>query len=494
MVRVSLSLLGLTTILSGTAVGTATTCSSLCKALESQLPGQVSYPESTSYNESISSYYSGQEKDLEPGCIFAPKDASEVSKFIKLATAGGSRIQFAIRSGGHTIWKGAANIDGGITVDLRLMNSVMLSADQKVASIGGGGIWSEIYPQLVPYNLTVMGGRVSGIGVGGFSTGGGINFLSRRHGFACDNIYGYEVVLASGEIVYATASSYSDLWLALKGGSNNFGIVTRFDVPTFPLGTMLGGSLSFNYTTATLDAHAKAFSQFMDPQNFDDAADMGVALVFISGGIYALGDSLFYVKPIEDPPVYQPFTSIPGLVQNGLKLADVGEIVLDSPGVLSPDASRAIDIVYSFKNADAALYSELFQTWEDGTKALPDIEGLQLVLLIQTHPVTNGTNSLGLPPGEKDLVMSVLTAAYTNAADDEAVQKGMQDIIDKHVEVLTKQGLYIPFQYLNYADSSQDPIAGYGPEVKTRLQAVSKKYDPHGVFQSMVPGGFKLFK
>jgi hypothetical protein len=68
--------------------------------------------------------------------------------------------------------------------------------------------------------------------------------------------------------------------------------------------------------------------------------------------------------------------------------------------------------VYSFRNGDTSFYSELFQAWEDGTKDLVDIEQLQLVLLIQPHPVTNGTNSLGLTPGETDVVMSVVTAAY----------------------------------------------------------------------------------
>lgn len=154
---------------------------------------------------------------------------------------------------------------------------------------------------------------------------------------------------------------------------------------------------------------------------------------------------------------------------------------------------RAIDIVYSFKNGDAGLYSELFQTWEDGSKALTDVEGLQLVLLIQPHPVTNGTNSLGLPPGEKDLVLSVLTAAYANADDDDVVQRGMQAIVDEHNRLTREKGLFIPFQYLNYADKSQDPIGGYGDDIKARLQAVSRRYDPHGLFQTGVPGGFKLF-
>lgn len=159
----------------------------------------------------------------------------------------------------------------------------------------------------------------------------------------------------------------------------------------------------------------------------------------------------------------------------------------------SRDFGRAIDIVYSFKNGDSNLYSDLFKTWEDGTKTLATIKGLQLVLLIQPHPVSNGTNSLGLPPGEKDLVLSVLTAAYANADDDDTVQKAMEAIIEKHEEITRQKGLYIPFKYLNYADKSQDPIESYGEAVKARLQAVSKRYDPRGVFQKKVPGGFKLF-
>lgn len=146
-----------------------------CRLIEAQLPNRVSYPESLAYNESISSYYSGQESDLRPGCIFSPKSASEVSQFVKIINSrhghpGG--LKFAIRSGGHTIWSGAANIEAGITVDLRAMNSVVLSEDRTTVSLGAGGIWSEIYKQLVPHNLTVMGGRVAGIGVGGLATGG----------------------------------------------------------------------------------------------------------------------------------------------------------------------------------------------------------------------------------------------------------------------------------------------------------------------------------
>lgn len=142
------------------------------KLVESEVPGRISYPGTTTYNSSISSYYGDQERALSPGCIFRPTTASEVSQFVKLMASDERESKFAVRGGGHTFWTGAANIGPGITVDMRLMNQVELSEDEKIARIGGGAVWDHAYPQLVPHNLTVMGGRIPGIGVGGFATGG----------------------------------------------------------------------------------------------------------------------------------------------------------------------------------------------------------------------------------------------------------------------------------------------------------------------------------
>lgn len=154
---------------------------------------------------------------------------------------------------------------------------------------------------------------------------GGITFLSRRHGYSCDNVYGYEVVLASGKVVYATESSYPDLWLALKGGSNNFGIVTRFDLATFPLGNMWYSDLSYNYTDSVLSAHAKAFSNFMKPANYDSAAMMGVFLYYTGQG-FGVSDAMWYVEDVANPAVYDAFTKIPNLGGTS-ELATVDKVV-----------------------------------------------------------------------------------------------------------------------------------------------------------------------
>lgn len=102
---------------------------------------------------------------------------------------------------------------------------------------------------------------------------------------------------------------------------------------------MWGGVIRFNYTRSVLDAQAKAFSNFMDPKNFDDAADMGIILGFQNGS-YSVGNSLFYVEPVANPPTFRQFTSIPSLVPNSLALNTLADTVTQFGKLLPDDVPR----------------------------------------------------------------------------------------------------------------------------------------------------------
>lgn len=79
------------------------------------------------------------------------------------------------------------------------------------------------------------------VGVPGLILGGGISHFASKHGWACDNVVSFQLVIASGIPIEVSATSYSDIFWALRGGGNNFGIVTNFKLVTFPLGLMWGG-------------------------------------------------------------------------------------------------------------------------------------------------------------------------------------------------------------------------------------------------------------
>jgi FAD/FMN-containing dehydrogenase len=110
------------------------------------------------------------------------------------------------------------------------MNGTTYNPETEIASIQPGGHWQDVYETLAPHGVTATGGRAGTVGTGGFLTGGGNSFHSASHGMACDTVANFEVVIANGSIINANAEQNADLWVALKGGSANLGLVTRFDL------------------------------------------------------------------------------------------------------------------------------------------------------------------------------------------------------------------------------------------------------------------------
>jgi FAD/FMN-containing dehydrogenase len=85
-----------------------------------------------------------------------------------------TRLQapFAVHSGGHSPNPSFGSIDPGILIDLSSLNDIVLSPDHRVMSVGPGAKWEMIYEELEKHELTVAGGRATGVGVGGLITGG----------------------------------------------------------------------------------------------------------------------------------------------------------------------------------------------------------------------------------------------------------------------------------------------------------------------------------
>ena len=142
-----------------------------CNAIANALPGRVYTPGSTQYETSDRSYFAAFENELSPACIVQPQSSADVSTVIK-TIASHAPGYLAIRSGGHTPWAGAANINNGVTLDLQALTGVRVNPNTGIASIASGERWSSVYQQLGSQGLAIAGGRVSKVGVGGLITGG----------------------------------------------------------------------------------------------------------------------------------------------------------------------------------------------------------------------------------------------------------------------------------------------------------------------------------
>jgi FAD/FMN-containing dehydrogenase len=110
----------------------------------------------------------------------------------------------------------------------------------------GGTTWRRFDHETQAHGLATTGGLVSSTGIGGFTLGGGIGHLVRKHGLTCDNLLSAEVVTAEGELVHASDDENTDLFWALRGGGGNFGVVTEMEIALHPVGpTVLGGPVFY---------------------------------------------------------------------------------------------------------------------------------------------------------------------------------------------------------------------------------------------------------
>lgn len=471
------------------------TTGSCCGALSYFLTNKTSYPSTSAYNASLSSYWSLQESQIHPSCIVLPTTAQDVSLTIFLLTTGNklylSQCQFAVKSGGHTWWPGAANIPSGITIDLASLNEISVTADRSLVRIGPGNRWADVYTVLDRLQLSTSGGRVGDVGVGGLILGGGISFFSPRFGWVCDNVMNFEIVLASGEIVNANATSHPDLQIALRGGSNNFGVITAFDMKLFTQGNLWGGITVNPISQRT--AQFAAFEAFTENPNYDPFSALIHSEVWIPGTSgWFISNNLEYTAAVSNPSTFSNFSFFPSEIST-LRVTNLTSLTIET-ALQTPPGRRDLFATLTFVNSKE-LMEEIFQLANRTAQPLVEVPNVTWAISFQPEPpiITHKScaNSLNLctaPP----LVNLLLSAYWDIPASDALIEAQAKMFISAVKARSVEMGLASPYIYLNYAASWEDPIAGYGETVKQKLQEVSRKFDPEGVFQRQCPGGFKL--
>jgi FAD/FMN-containing dehydrogenase len=169
--------------------------------------------------------------DRRPALVARCAGVADVRRALEFARS--QDLLVAVRGGGHSI-PGFSTCDGGIVVDLSPMKGVRVDPQARTVRAEAGLTWGELDHETQAFALAVTGGLVSTTGIAGFTLGGGIGWLMRKHGLACDNLVSADVVTADGQFV--RTEEHPDLLWALRGGGGNFGVVTSFEYQLHPLG------------------------------------------------------------------------------------------------------------------------------------------------------------------------------------------------------------------------------------------------------------------
>lgn len=277
-----------------------------CIALTRAFSNTVFYKGSNVYTYESGDFWSLTEI-LSPSCVFRPTSAQQIGTAVTLLAK--TQTKFAVRGGGHMGITGANNVDNGVLIVMSNLTTFELNADKSILSVGPSYRWGDVYARLEPYDLAVQGGRLSPIGVPGLLLGGGISFYGNARGFACDDVVNFEIVLADGSVHNANGTTNTDLFFSLKGGSSNFGIVTRFDLQTFPAAQVWAGSYTVDeaHIPALLEATANYSLNSKDPKS-------ACITAVISTDPPVGATILFYDSATETFPTdLQPFTNIPSI-------------------------------------------------------------------------------------------------------------------------------------------------------------------------------------
>jgi FAD/FMN-containing dehydrogenase len=177
---------------------------------------------------------------VQPGNV---DDLSEIMKVLAKRNA-----KFAIKGGGHASNPSFSSTDG-IQIYMSRFNKISYDPTTKTIEVGAGCLWNQVYLETAKVGRNVVGGSGShGVGVAGFLLGGGYSLKTNQYGLGIDNIAAFQIVLPTGEIVVAREGDSQNrrLFEAVKGGGNNFGIVTQFTLKTHPQGTLYGGIPTFS--------------------------------------------------------------------------------------------------------------------------------------------------------------------------------------------------------------------------------------------------------
>jgi FAD/FMN-containing dehydrogenase len=394
-----------------------------------------------------------------------------------LGFARSSDLTVAVRGGGHSV-AGHSTCDGGMVIDLSPMRSVRVDPASQRAYVGPGAVWGDVDHEAQAFGLATTGGLVTTTGVAGFTLGGGIGWLMRAHGLACDNLVGADVVTADGQLLHASEAENEDLLWGLRGGGGNFGIVTSFEFALHPVGpTVYAGPL---FLPGDAAGDVLRFYREWAPSGVPDALTTAVSL--------ATAPPL----PVIPEEWHGKKVAIVIAVCAG-PVEDGEELVRELRTIAEPVADLIHPMPYTF------IQSLLDPLWPKGIHAyfkacnLSGIGDDTLDALVDLHQNSPGpqceihVHQMGgavgrvgkgdtaFPERSMPFVLNAVTG--THEAEQAAAHAEWSRAV-----ISAAQGDATGRAYVNFLSEAGEAESAYGAETYRRLVALKEAYDPTNVF------------
>ncbi|MEU1146486.1 FAD-binding oxidoreductase [Streptomyces sp. NPDC005863] len=173
--------------------------------------------------------------------------------------AAGAGLPVGVQATGHGL-PGA--FEGGVLINTRRMDTVRVGPEARTVTVGAGARWGQVVEAAAPHGLAPLNGTAPGVGVVGYTLGGGLGILGREFGYAADHVRSVDVVTADGVPRHVTADDDPELFWGLLGGGAHLGVVTGLEIGLVPVARLYGGALGFDGTAVDPAAVLRGYEEW----------------------------------------------------------------------------------------------------------------------------------------------------------------------------------------------------------------------------------------
>jgi hypothetical protein len=414
--------------------------------------------------------------DQQPAAIATPTNADGVIEAVEYAKANGLRI--GAQRTGHTAAP-LGSLAGTVLVRTGGINGAEIDTAAATARVGAGALWGDVVPAASGAGLAARHGSAPGVGIVGYSLGGGVGWYGRKHGLACNSVTAIELVGADGEPRRVDAGNEPELFWALRGGGGDFGIVTALEFDLLPIAEVYGGAFFFplergaevfhawHEWTATAPEEVTSIARVMNFPPFEEVpAEIRGKSFAVVEAVY-LGteaDGAELLAPLRDlgPPM-DSFAMVPPAV--------IADLHMDPPEP-SPYAG------------DGRLLGELPPEAIDALLAVVGHGSGSKLVSVELRHNGGAMGRGGEGHGARDSMPgSFLLFGVGILADPAAKEPTLQRLADMRAAME-------PWDagcYLNFSDASVDISSSFDPATVARLRAAKQQYDPENLFHANHP-------
>lgn len=409
-----------------------------------------------------------------PDLVVGAVGPADVQAAVAFASSHG--LPVAVQGTGHALSAIAAA--GGVLINTSRMQGVRVNAQAGTAWVGAGMRWDQVIHEAASAGLAPLSGSAPAVGAISYTLGGGLGLLSRRYGYAADHVRSLDVVTADGRLRHVNENSDPDLFWALRGGRDNFGVVTGMEVDLMPVTTLYGGGLFFAAESAAevLDTYVQWTTTVPDEMttsvaliSFPDVPALPEPLrgrhavhVRIAYAADALGAGESLVAPLR---ALGPF------------IDTVGELAYTEAGSIHNDPTAP----GTFESGTAML-RELDAT---AVRAMLDLAGPH-VPVPHVVELRHLGGRLARPPavdnavGNRDARYVVNVVSRLERADITDIRPAHERMF-KAIAPWSTGGRALNF--LNGENDAKNVRSAYDPKDYERLTVVKASYDPENIFR-----------